>query len=818
MSFRSYGNFVCWAWPVLLLGWVVVLGVTWWFAPPWDKYAVDPDISFLPPDALSVRAGAVFAQAFPGDHSSSNIVLVLYRDGGQADHLDRALKFIDDVVEPSLRQIADAEGGLADQPRPSDEPLFGDDTAKPAAPKERSIIARIHTPNAPGSGVLLISPDRQALLVAMELTTDYSARRNWPTIAKVEELVERLRHDDRTPVGLHITLTGSAVLGRDHAQAEARGARNTEMLTVILVIALLVLIYRVPLLAIVPLLTVVVSVRIALSVLTMLAAARYVQLFSGLEIFVTILSYGAGVDYCLFLSARYREELDRSGDPCDAVARAIGNVGAAVVASAATVIGGIAMMAFARFGKFHQAGIAIPITLTLTLAATLSLSPSLLRMAGRWIFWPQRLGVALSENRATPAPTPHGRFFLGGLLRTLWDDVGHLLHRRAATALLVTAAFMAPFAILAGLWHNWLSYDPIGNLPSDAPSVAGTRALQQHFPEGILGIVTVLIVDPQIDFATETGRALVGRLTDQLHAQSDDLGLADVRSLTEPLGITPAARDAFAGSTIPPDVRLDAARRLALENYTTAMGERKRIGTRLDLVLSHSPFSARSMADLDRIDDAIRAVLPRSAQLYTIGTPASVRDLAQVIETDRTRIERLVLFSVLVILVVLLRGLIVPLYLLASVLFSYFATLGVTFALWWLLDPHGFNGIDWKVAIFLFTILIAVGADYNIFLMTRVHEEQERHGPVDGVTVALTRTGPIISSCGLIMAGTFASLLSGTLTEMRQLGFALAFGVLLDTFVVRPILVPAFLILLSSGRLNPARWMRTGASREAAGR
>jgi RND superfamily putative drug exporter len=123
------------------------------------------------------------------------------------------------------------------------------------------------------------------------------------------------------------------------------------------------------------------------------------------------------------------------------------------------------------------------------------------------------------------------------------------------------------------------------------------------------------------------------------------------------------------------------------------------------------------------------------------------------------------------------------------------------------------------VAIFLFTILIAVGEDYNIFLMSRVGEEERRHGPVRGVTVALDRTGPIISSCGIIMAGTFASLLAGSLNDMKQLGFALAFGVLLDTFVVRPVLVPSFLILLHSGRLRLRWWRREAqAAGPAAGR
>ena len=205
-------------------------------------------------------------------------------------------------------------------------------------------------------------------------------------------------------------------------------------------------------------------------------------------------------------------------------------------------------------------------------------------------------------------------------------------------------------------------------------------------------------------------------------------------------------------------------------------------------MLTYSPFSPQGIAALGRIEQAIDAAIPENlrpnSQLYSHGLTASVRDLSHIVQQDRTRIELLVIAAVCVILILLLRGLVVTLYLLASVLFSYYTTLGVAFLVFWLLDPAGFQGIDWKVAIFLFTILVAVGEDYNIFLLTRVHEEERRHGPIGGVTEALVRTGPIISSCGIIMAGTFSSLLAGSLSELRQLGFALAFGVLLDTFVV----------------------------------
>ena len=153
-------------------------------------------------------------------------------------------------------------------------------------------------------------------------------------------------------------------------------------------------------------------------------------------------------------------------------------------------------------------------------------------------------------------------------------------------------------------------------------------------------------------------------------------------------------------------------------------------------------------------------------------------------------------------MIVLLRCAVVSLYLIATVLLSYFTTLGATllFFLGWL-HPNDFTGFGLEGAdLFLFTILAAIGADYNIFLMTRIAEEQTHGGPIDGIGAALVKTGRVITSCGLIMAGTFASLLSASIEDLRHLGFALAFGVLLDTFVVRPILVPTFLIVLERQR------------------
>ncbi len=453
-----------------------------------------------------------------------------------------------------------------------------------------------------------------------------------------------------------------------------------------------------------------------------------------------------------------------------------------------------------QFGKVREAGLVIPFALFIVLCGTLTFSAALLRLAGSWAFWPHHDAPRGAGEALAPS------FWRRVLAWDIWEKIGPVLVRWPGLINLATIAVMVPFAVVALVHYQDESYNPIGDLPRDVPSVAGTKALEQHFPRGFQGTLTLFLRNDQVDFSGIKGNDLINELTQKISKNRGALGIADVRSVAQPLGITSTGDAAQESSTLGRAV----VRSRASKYYVSRVKGWAKHLTRLDLVLAHDPLTPEAIGAVKRIEAAIPTYLPKELQgseLNYAGGSVSIRDLAVVKSRDLEHVEIFVPIVIFVLLWIVLRRVVISLYLVFSVLLSYVATLGATFLIFWALYPNTFTGLDWKVPIFLFTILVAVGEDYNIFLMTRIKEEQQTHGPVQGIVVALARTGRVISSCGFIMAGTFASLLSGSLLAIKELGFALSFGILLDTLVVRPILVPAFLILLESRLGTPGRFV-----------
>lgn len=785
------------------MAWVAITALVVAVAPSWESVVADGEFAFLPEDSQSRQAERLFQEAFPNDMLASSIVVVVRRvTGSGLQEEDKA--FVTKFLAPKLRELVEANGGFVD---PAAVEASSDDA------ESTPIVSQIKTYEDSQIGHLLVSEDGKATLVIIELVTEFLEKRNRPTIAAVEELLADFdtgKANGSLPPGLDLTISGTATAGRDLRKAADQGASATELWTVILVVGLLIAIYRAPGLALIPLITVGMSTHIALALLAVMSDLGWVNLFSGIEVYVTVLVYGAGVDYCLFLIARYREELDSGGTFDEAVQNSLGKVGAALTASAGTVMCGIGIMIFAEFGKFQQAGVAITLGLFVVLCASLTFTPALMRFAHRHAFWPG-MQNARTDQVGWISPTNAIAQLLNKFsFQAMWERVSESLLARPATIWLASVAVMMPFAVIGVMFFSHLSYGLLTELPNDTPSVVGAKAVQSHFPPGAIEPVKMLIsANPNakspVDFTDPDYISAIETLTNRIREKAGELGVADVRSVSHPLGGDESLsqirqRNFLVGRK---------ATQLATEYYVSH-NEQQPV-TRVDVVFQHDPFSRDSITELAAFREEVPKMLPAElsdVSLSFLGATPSISDLKGVTDRDQIRIDVLVLAGVFLILIILLRQLAIPGYLIVSVFFSYLVTLGVTFAVFYMLDPQGFAGLDWKVPMFVFTILIAVGEDYNIFLMTRIEEEQREHGPVLGVTEALQKTGSIISSCGIIMAGTFSSLLAGTLVGMHQLGFALAFGVLLDTFVVRPILVPAYLILLHSGRFGVlGRWL-----------
>jgi RND superfamily putative drug exporter len=765
----------------VLLGWLVLVAGLHALAPPWDRIAKDDGLGTFSADCASSIGRALLERGFPRDASGSQLVLVYERRDGRLTPAD--LHFV--------------EGEAADVSRlAKEDPGLG--------------IKMIDTWRSPGTGPRLIGSrddgPGQVVVSIVSLDGGYLSR-------KTRGAVDRVLHsiNDTTPgppAGLSRAVTGPAAVGRDTNAATDESIEATTRATIVLVVLILLVVYRSVPLAMVPLVAIGLSVFASLRLIALLGGLPGLS-FQVLDItpmFLVVVLFGAGTDYCLFLVMRYREELGRGRSRPAALREAIARVGPAIVASAATVIVGLGMLGFSRFAAFRYTGPTIALGLALALVAALTANPALLACLGRALFWPSRAphheGRGESRTERRGAPPPAG----------FWGGVADLVVDHPWKICAAGLAILAPLAVLGA--RSRPSYSQLVDLDPDRPSVVGARAVRPYFAVGELGPTVALIEHPTLDFRKPPGREAIEEVSRRLAALG---GVTEVRSLTRPLGKPPRPVNGrgllarLANRAV--DVAAEARYVATAPRETTDAGHI----TRIEVVFRTDPFSESSLRTLQEVDSTLRLATEAGQPLQGARAPglagptAEMGDLKLVTTGDQRRMSLLVPLGVYVVLVVLLRRPGISLFLIASVVLGYLAALGLTDLLFRALHrgPGPWEGLDWTVGLFLFVILVAVGEDFNILLMSRVIEEEGKHGVVEGTRRAVAQTGGIISSCGLIMAGTFGSLMAGSLASLRELGFALGLGVLLDTFLVRPVLVPAFVILIN--RLRPRR--RHAASR-----
>ena len=583
---------------------------------------------------------------------------------------------------------------------------------------------------APGAPLQAIpSADGKAVLINVQLDAKVASE-NIEKEPVLPLLIDFIREDMEKNFGAGIE---SHVTGPGGIFADlfgAFGSIDTKLLqtTLIVVAIILIVVYRSPILWIIPLFTAGTALGLATMVVYYLAKADIIDLNGQTQGILDVLVLGAATDYALLLISRYREELHHHESRYEAMKIALRGVVEPIVASGSTVIAGLMVLLLSDLSSNRGLGPVGSIGIASAMLAALTLLPALLIVFGRWIFWPKVPKFDDEDEK----------------LSGMWAKVGNFVDRKPRAIWVTTALVLIVFAgFSTTLKSDGLAQTDAFTTRTD--SVIGLEKLGEHFPSGE-GTPVEIVVD-QGDLAAAT---------------------AAIKTVKNVANVVPVTQ-------------LDPATRQPTADLKIVDGK-----VLLYATLSVAPDSVEAKETIPVLRDAVKKV---NESILVGGQTAVGYDVDQSSRRDNRVIIPIVLVLIAIILGLLLRSIYAAALLLTTVVLSFAATLGVCA----LVFEHvfGFAGTDASFPLFAFVFLVALGIDYNIFLMTRVREESFKIGTRAGVIKGLTVTGGVITSAGIVLAATFGVLGVLPLVFLAELGFAVAFGVLLDTIVVRSLLVPA---------------------------
>ena len=548
--------------------------------------------------------------------------------------------------------------------------------------------------------------------------------------SQITERVTALRElmKDGMPSGLQAKLTGPEGFQADIAGVFAGANFTLLAVTASVVILLLLFTYRSPTLWLVPLLVIGSADRMAQILAGTVANWLGITLDGSVTGILSVLVFGAGTDYALLLISRYREELLHYADRREAMAVAWRESFEAIVASSGTVILALLTLSFADLAGTRALGLACAVGIVVALISALFVLPAALVSFGRWIFWP-----------GTPK--------VGGVNKTdngVWAKLGRGVSKRPRSVAIV--GFLVLGALALGGLNIKIGLSATDQFMKKPEAVAGVELLSKSFPAGTTNPTVVVANKDKLD---EVAKAIEG--VD---------GVASVK-IAQKTTITPTGP--------------------VFETLTDGT-----IG-KIDVVLDGASRSDEAYQAITDIRSEVKAI--DGADAMVGGQDAQALDVKNAYARDAGLIIPMILALVFIVLVLLLRSLVAPILLLLTVVASFFASLGAG----WLVFENifGFPALDLSVYLYSFLFLVALGVDYNIFLVTRAQEESGKLGLKQGMIKALSSTGGVITSAGILLAAVFAVLGVLPLIALTQIGVIVCIGVLLDTLLVRTVIVPA---------------------------
>ena len=589
---------------------------------------------------------------------------------------------------------------------------------------------------------------------------------------------------DGAGIGISYKLAGPASFARD--LQNAFGGIDVTLLLVALavVFVILLIVYRSPLLPVIVLLGSISALSAAIIIVYHLAANGAIQLNGQVQGILSILVIGAATDYSLLYIARLREELSEHRTTWEATKAALKGSWEPIVAAGGTVIVGLLFLLLSDLGSNKALGPVGSIGIILAIISSLTFLPAALLLAGRTAFWPRKPQYDLTHNDKYEQR------------HRLWASVGAFVRKYPRRVWIVTSALL----IVACAGYFQLKADGVAQsdfVLGKSEARDAQAILNDHFPGGSGSPTYVIVPESKVDQSVTVIDADPGVASTAITATGSPSGTAPIGKSKQKLLETLQAAIAKRGQ-IPAGTPVESFS--PFKNATPKVIDGMVL---LQVTLTDGADTQAARATIVRLRTALH---PLENSIKVGGISAVQYDTIISSERDRYVIIPLILAAITVILVVLLRSLVAPIILLLTTVVSFEATLGVSAVLF--NHVFQFPGADPSVVLFGFVFLVALGIDYNIFLMTRVREEINKRGVVDGTIKALVVTGGVITSAGVVLASTFAALGVIPILFLAQLAFIVAFGVLLDTIIVRSLLVPSLTIDIGRPMWWPSKLAR----------
>jgi RND superfamily putative drug exporter len=609
---------------------------------------------------------------------------------------------------------------------------------------------------------------------------------------------------DSPPSGLDVHLAGAVAINVDQQAKSGNTDNQIQLLSIVFIIGLLLLVFRALLAPLVTLVPAFLAVTIS-GPLVAEAAHHGLRVSPLAQILLIVLVLGAGTDYGLFLVFRVRENLRNGLDRKQAVIAAVERVGESITFSAATVIAALLSLLAATFEFYSDLGIPLAIGIAVMLLAGLTLLPALLAIFGRAVFWPSK--------------TQQGSGKTG-----VWGRVSARIVSRPVPTLVAGLVLFGGLAVAASA-NTSAGFGGNTNAPSGSDSAAGAAILSAHFP-GTSANPTSLIYklrQPAWDDlqALQTARGqlaasgLFAAVTGPLNPNGATLTPAQLTALHDRLGPPQALPPTPPAGTGIPAIGYQLYRATAL--YISPDGRTVQFLTGLK---AGDPSTTAAMNAIPAVrTEAATVMRSLGATDYGVGGQApAIYDISSISGSDLATVIPIAIVVIGLLLALVMRSLVAPLYLILSVGLSYLAALGLSVLVF--IKIAGDGGLVFFLPFLMFVFLLALGEDYNILVMSRIREEAQRLPLREAVSRALVATGTTVTSAGLVLGGTFSVFAivgaqQGS-SQFRDVGAGLALGVLMDTFLVRTLLVPSTVVLLGRWNWWPSAMSRPGAGQRGA--